>query len=107
MAKYSGHIGFSSTEEIRPGVFLPQEIEKPYRGDTVKNSRYLESQDKVNDDLRVGITISIIADAYAYQNFHSIRYATYMGSKWKVNSVEVVYPRLKLTLGGLYNESNG
>jgi hypothetical protein len=29
----------------------------------------------------------------------------YMGTKWKVSNVEVKYPRLILSLGGVYNEN--
>ena len=28
----------------------------------------------------------------------------FMGAKWKITSVEVQYPRLILTVGGVYNE---
>ena len=47
--------------------------------------------------------ITILADAYAFQNYQNIRYAEVMGARWKVNYVEVQYPRLRLTLGGVYN----
>ena len=47
--------------------------------------------------------ISLVADPYARENFHMIRYACFMGTRWEVTSVEVQYPRLVLTLGGVYN----
>ena len=47
--------------------------------------------------------ISILSVPYAVNNFHSMRYIEFMGAKWKVSDVEVQYPRLLLTLGGLYN----
>lgn len=31
-------------------------------------------------------------------------YVTFMGAKWKISRVEVGYPRLILTIGGLYHE---
>ena len=62
---------------------------------------------EVNDDLNINMTLSIVADPFAYQNFHQIKYAEYMGSKWKVSSIEVQYPRLILTLGGVYNGEDG
>ena len=101
--KYFGTIGYGVTEEIRPGVSLPTIAEREYYGDIVRNSRRLESGEKVNDDLNINMTLRIVADPFAYQNFHQIRYVVYMGSKWKVSSVEVAYPRLILTLGGVYN----
>ena len=103
MSKYFGKIGYGVTEETRPGVYEPQIVEKEYYGDIVRNTRRLDNGGKVVDDLNINMTLSIVADPFAYQNFHQIRYVVYMGSKWKVSSVEVAYPRLILTLGGVYN----
>lgn len=101
--KYFGKIGYGVTEETRPGVNLPTISDRDYYGDIVRNTRRLENGGKVVDDLNINMTLSIVADPFAYQNFHQIKYAEYMGSKWKVSSVEVQYPRLILTLGGVYN----
>ena len=49
--------------------------------------------------------ISIVADPFARENFHRMRYVVFMGAKWKITKVEVGYPRLILTIGGLYHES--
>ena len=102
MAKWFGKIGYAETEEISPGVWKEQIVEREYYGDLVRNTRRLQTADKLNDDINIANEISIISDPYANQNFHSIRYVEFMGSKWKVSSVEVSYPRLILTLGGLY-----
>ena len=102
MAKWFGKIGYAETEEISPGVWKEQIVEHEYYGDLVRNTRRLQTADKINDDIIVSNELSIISDPYANQNFHSIRYVEFMGSKWKVSSVEVSYPRLILTLGGLY-----
>lgn len=101
--KYFGKIGYGVTEETRPGVHKPRIVEREYYGDIVRNSRRLESGSKVNDDLNININLSIVADPFAYQNFHQIKYAEYMGAKWKATSVEPQYPRLIITLGGVYN----
>lgn len=80
-------------------------IEREYYGDEVRNSsRWETSNLGSNDDLNIQNTISIVADAFAYQNADRIRYATYMGQKWKVKTVEIARPRLILTLGGVYND---
>ena len=103
MAKYYGLIGYGVTEETSPGVWQKSVITKAYAGDIIRNSRRWQTRDKVNDELNISNTISIIADPYASQNFHSIIFAEWMGTRWKVTDVEVEYPRLKLTLGGVYN----
>ena len=102
MAKFYGAIGFAVTKESSPGVYKETIEERNYYGDLIRNTRRLQTSDKLNDDINVANEISIISDPYANQNFHSIRYVEFMGSKWKVSSVEVSYPRLILTLGGLY-----
>lgn len=101
--KWYGAIGFVKAVEDNPGVWIEQVIEKKYRGDLIRNSRRLQSGEKVNDDINISNSISIVADPYIRENFHAIRYADFMGSKWKITDIEVSYPRLTLTLGGLYH----
>ena len=103
MARYYGAIGYAESVKTSPGVYKDKITERVYSGELIKNTRRLQSSDKVNDDINISNQISIVADPYAYQNFHSIRYAEFMGTKWKVTDIEVQYPRLIMTLGGEYN----
>lgn len=103
MAKFYGKIGYANTVETKPGVYEEQIVERYYYGDLIRNTRRLQSADKVNDDINISNEISIVADPYATNNFHTMRYAVFMGTKWKISNVEVSYPRLILTLGGVYN----
>ena len=104
MAKFYGPIGFAEVKETAPGVYKDKIVERNYSGDLLANSLRYQSGDQVNDNLVLGNRISILADPYARNNFHTIRYVGFMGTKWKVNSVDAAqYPRLVLTLGGVYN----
>ena len=104
MAKYYGIIGYATnTVETEPGVWDDEIDEKEVVGDILGNSRSLENSGDINDNINIANKISIVADPYAMSNFHSIRYAEFMGTKWKVSNVEVQYPRLILILGGVYN----
>ena len=104
MAKWFGKIGFNvGTQETGPSGYTEDIQERQYYGDVIRNSRRLQTTDKVNDDLEISNELSIVADPYAMENFHMMRYAEFMGAKWKIESVEVQYPRLVLTLGGVYN----
>lgn len=103
MAKFYGAIGYAVTMETKPGVWKEQITERYYSGDLIRNTRQLQSADKLNDNINVANEISIVADPFACQNFHSIRYVEFMGTKWKISKVEVLYPRLILTIGGVYN----
>lgn len=104
MAKYYGIIGYATnTVETEPGVWDDEIDEKEVVGDILGNSRSLENSGDINDNINIANKISIVADPYAINNFHSMRYATYMGVKWKIKGVEYSHPRLILTLGGVYN----
>lgn len=106
MSKYYGMVGYASFEETSPGVETPKYIERPYFGEILQNYRRLESNNQVNDSITLTMRLSIISDPYAMENFHQIRYVTYMGAKWKVNTVEVTYPTLTLNMGGVFNEAS-
>lgn len=103
MTRWCGVIGYAETLEIEPGVWSEEFTERKYYGDLLRNSRRLQGSQQVNDDITISNQISILADPYAVQHFHAIRYAELFGTKWKVSSVEVQYPRLILELGGVYN----
>ena len=103
MAKWYGEIGFAETVETKPGVWVEQITKGNYYGDVTRDSRRLQTADKLNDNINISNQISIISDPYANENFHSMRYAFYMGTRWKITDIEVQYPRLNLTLGGVWN----
>ena len=103
MAKFFGKIGFEQTVEIERGIHEPQIIEKSYYGDIGRNTRRLQNSGGVNDNINIANEISILADPYANENYFAMRYIEFMGAKWKIESIEVQYPRLILTVGGLYN----
>ena len=102
MAKYFGKVGYAEQVETTSGVWEEKITERQYFGDVVRNIRKLEPSGEVNDNINVSMEISIVADPYAIQNFHAMRYIEYLGSLWKIYHVEVNYPRLVLTIGGLY-----
>ena len=104
MAKWFGTIGYAATVESEPGYYEETIIEKQYYGDIIRNNRKLQNSSEINDGVNISNQISIVSDPYANENIYAIRYAEFMGAKWKVSDVEVQFPRLILTLGGLYNE---
>jgi hypothetical protein len=103
MAKWYGKIGYAETVETAPGVWKEQFTEREYYGDVIRNARNLQNSGQVNDNIDIANEFSILADPFAYQNFHSMRYIEFMGALWKITKVDVQYPRLTLTVGGVYN----
>ena len=105
MNKWYGVVGYTETKDKGLGVWEEEITERNYYGDVIRNTRRLESASQVNDNINISNEISIVADPFAYQNFHSIRYVEFMGVKWKVTNVQPQHPRLILTIGGLYNDN--
>jgi len=103
MTRFFGPVGFDVPDKVRPGVFMPGITEKNYSGDVLQVIGKWQDHDEVNRDLTTQHRFSIIADPFAEQNYHTIRYIIWNGAKWKVTSVEVKRPRLILSIGGLYN----
>ena len=103
MAKFYGTVGFVKTVESVPGVWTEQIVERKYYGNVISRTRSLQSNG-VNDNINISDEISIVADPFANENYFAIRFVEYMGAKWKVQSISVQFPRLNLSLGGLYNE---
>lgn len=106
MARFHGVIGYGVSAETYPGVWEESVDERFYTGDVIRNTRRLETGEKVNDDITVNNSISIVADAYANNHFFAMRYVEWMGVKWKITNVEVQHPRLILTIGGVYHGSS-
>lgn len=103
MAKWYGKIGYAENVEAKPGFWVEEITERSYYGDSYRNTRLLQNSGDINDNINIGNQISIIADPYANHNFHAMRYVEFMGSNWKITNVEVQFPRLILTIGGLYH----
>lgn len=103
MSKWYGVIGYATNKETEPGVYEDVMIEKQYYGDIIKNFRKLEGSGDINDNININNQISIVADPYAFQHMYAMRYVEFMGTNWKVTDVEVQYPRLLLSIGGVWN----
>lgn len=105
MTKFFGKIGYAITRETTPGVWADEIIEREYYGDLLKRSYRFQTSDKVNDDITIANEFSIIADLFAKDNIHLMKYIEFEGTKWKITNIEIRYPRLNLTVGGIYNEN--
>ena len=104
MAKFYGPIGYAIPTETRPGFWEDVIEEHNIFGEVVADrSRWSASSDSTNDDLTLNNQFSVVADPFAQNHFHSMRYVKYAGAYWKITGVEPKPPRLILTVGGVYN----
>lgn len=103
MSKFYGPVGFIETKETTPGVWEEVITEEFFYGDILRKNVKNVSSGNVNDDVDISNEISILASPYAMENFHLMKYVGYMGAKWKITSIDIQYPRLNLSIGGVYN----
>lgn len=103
MAKWHGKIGYSIPTNDDTGKWIDRIIELEYSGDVIKNTRRLQNGVGINDDIFISNQLSILSDPFAASNFYHMKYAEFMGTLWTVSDVEVQFPRLIISLGGIYN----
>lgn len=105
--KFYGIVGYCESVEgtgDREGIWEDVTTERRYYGDVLRNTKKWDNNaDSVNDNLSIGNSFSIVADAYAYEHFFAMKYIEWMGTRWKITNVEVQRPRLILTIGGIWN----
>lgn len=105
MSKFHGKIGYAVTRENPPhsGIWEDTIIERPYNGEEIRAISRWSFGRGVNDNVNISNSVSIVADAYAYNNFMQMRYLEFNGCLWKIESAEIQRPRLILSVGGIYN----
>jgi len=107
MSKWFGKIGYALQEEIEPGIFSDNSIEKEYYGDLTNPRWRRQSGSKVNDDINLTNVLSIVADPFAYEHVSDMAYVVIDGAKWKIETADVSNrPRIELTVGGVWNENS-
>lgn len=107
MAKFCGTIGYVETVKTSPGIYTERVTERESTGDLVRNYGKHENSGNVNDNINISNSISIVADPYATEHFFAMRYVKFglpnIGGVWKIESAEINYPRISLSIGGVYD----
>lgn len=104
--RFHGTVGYGADSETSPGVWQEVITEVEYFGDVIRSARRLENSSAspvLNSRIVLDNSFSIMADAYAYENYANMKYVSWNGSNWTVTSVEIRRPRLILTIGELWN----
>lgn len=103
MARFYDKVGYALPGSLVNGVWIDTITERAYYGDILEMTSSQSEGEKVNPDVRLQNRISIVADGFALENFTYIKYVSWVGSLWTVQSVRVERPRLILSLGGVYD----
>jgi hypothetical protein len=104
MAKFYSEIGYAVQQETSPSVYQDVITKRMYCGDVLRNDAKERASGNLNENVVLSNKLSIVADPFAYENFMNMRYIEWLGTKWKITDVEVKWPRLNLTVGGVYND---
>lgn len=105
MSKWAGVIGFAETVRGEDDISRTTIVEKRFTGDVLQNYRKWDDSDTINGDILVSNRISVIAKDYMLSHLQYMRYVTWQGAKWRISSISVAYPRVILSIGDLYNET--
>lgn len=104
MARFFGKVGYGVTVKTAPDVWSDRIVERDYYGTRLNETVSHETDEKVNDDLRLSSRISIVADPFSFEHYSNIKYVVDEGGVyWAVTSVQLKRPRLILSTGGVYN----
>lgn len=102
--RYCGKIGYVVTvDDDTTGICAPSTVEKVAKGDVLTNHLRVTDGVNTNPDITISNRLSIVSEPFLLNNFQNIKYATWKGTKWSVESVEIALPRVILSLGGVYN----
>lgn len=105
MNRFSGKVGYMIQKEDpnQLGCWYTEIVAKQHSGNILSNQQRNSDAGKVNDDVVITNKFSIIANPFASKNYHNAKYVEYRGTKWEVSTVEYAYPRIILSVGGVYN----
>ena len=106
MARFYGNVGYVETVDNGDGVWTQKTTVRKHAGEILSSSRRYDNGQSITDNLTLSSRLSIVADSFAKSNFSMIKWVELWGVKWKVSNIEVLYPRLVLSFGGVWNDED-
>jgi len=103
MAKYAGLVCYAQQVETSPGIWENDEKTRMMKGDLIRQNANIQDAGKVNGDVSLNHRVSLVGDAYAFNNYFNMKWILIDGRKIEITAVEVHRPRIIVTLGGLWN----
>lgn len=102
MTRFFGAVGYAKSTRV-DGIVEEVITEREYYGDELRLSRLFQDNTDILGEIKQQSRISVLADAYALENYEDIRYVVKAGTPWTVDTVSVERPRLVMTLSDKYN----
>jgi hypothetical protein len=89
--------------ETSPGIFEEAITETIVSGDMEYKPIRWSVDELAQDSARLNHTFSFISRGSVKEDFSNAVYLVYQGKKWTVSTISYLSPRIKFTLGGIYN----
>jgi len=106
MAKAALTLGFAEFVETAPDAWTPSIKEKSYVADVIRDYKQWKPGESINDTIDIQSRFQIVLDDYLQVNQAQLKYVTYGGVKWRVRSINLIRPRIEISVGGVYNEKS-
>lgn len=103
MPKFYGKIGYATTVETAPGATRTAIKELTASGDILRSTLRLADGEIATNDISISNAVSILPSAIVKSHLATLRYVTYLGVRWKIDSIESRPPRIILNLGEVFN----
>lgn len=97
--RYSGKLGIAEQTERAPGVWEETITEVDVLGTVEQRTELLSTSDTVLPRYTTTTSISVLSRT---ADNASIRYATYLGKRWTIGSINSEYPNIVIYLGKEY-----
>lgn len=101
--RYSGKLGIVEQTEVRPGIWEETVTEVPVLGVVRQRTEVLDGSDSVLPSYRTTTSISVPARGVGPLLNTNIRYITYKGIRWQINTIVDEPPRIVIYIGEVYN----
>lgn len=102
--KFNGIIGFVKTIETAPDIWKEVATEKVAEGDVQSfRGRWQSMNGSTNDEVKLNQSITVLLGPELIDSIGNIRYVKWLGEYWKVEDITPGYPRVTLSLGGVWN----
>ena len=100
--RFSGKLGLVQQTEVRPGIWEEVVTEVPVLGTVRQVTAVLNGEGNVLPEYTSTTSITVPARGVGPQDNSMIRYVTYKGLRWQINSIVDEPPRIVLYIGEVY-----
>lgn len=99
--RWAGKIGYAEVTEITPGVWDDVITEVDAVGDLKQTTEPLDSSDSVLPRYRTTTSVSVVSDGERIPDA-GLRYISWRGELWQINTVTREWPRIVIYIGEVY-----